>query len=230
MKESEAVSVLGRTRLFGALDRGTLERIAAKTIARRYRRREHIFHQGDTGESLFILAEGAVKVYVTSEEGKEMVLATLQPGDTFGEMALIDEGPRSASAETLEATTALCLTRATFMDLVRSDEGLSETFYVTLGALLRRLLEQMSDLAFLDLPGRTAKKLLSLAQEQGQEPGPDAVINLKVSQTDLARMVGGSRPTVNQILKNFEARGYLELSGSQVLLKRPDLLQKRAAG
>jgi CRP-like cAMP-binding protein len=140
---------------------------------------------------------------------------------------LIDGEPRSASAETLEQTRVLVLTRATFLETLRESPAMTESLLRSLGAVLRRLTEQTADLVFLDLHGRVAKLLVGLAEKNGlTEEGSE--LDLQLTQSDLASMVGGSRQSVNQILKSFERRGFVELHGRKLVLKAPDLLRKRA--
>ncbi len=228
MRADKAASVLAATDLFRDIDADGLDAIVERSIARRYQKGDFVFHEGDQGDTLFVLAEGMVKVFVTSEDGDEMVLATLRPPETFGELAVIDEGPRSASAKAMEPTTLLAFTRATFLHLLQEHPALMRSLYRTLGTLLRRVLEQASDLIFLDLPGRVAKLLVTLAEEVGDLREEGTLLDLRMTQGTLAGMVGGSRPSVNQILRNFEQRGYLELQGKQILIKRPELLRRRA--
>jgi CRP/FNR family transcriptional regulator, cyclic AMP receptor protein len=125
---------------------------------------------------------------------------------TFGELALLDGGPRSASAEAVERSTLLVVTRAELLRLLRSDEQVAEALLRTLGAIVRRTTRQISDLAFLSLQGRVAAKLLDLA-------GPDGDWTRRVTQTELATMVGGARQTVNQVLRSLESRGYIRSVG-----------------
>lgn len=228
MRLEQAVSLLGTTRLFAGLREDALRQLAERAIERSYRKGQLIFYQGDVGESLFVVVHGSVKVFVTSEEGDEMVLVTLQTPETFGELALIDGGTRSASAETLEPTSLLAITRSSLLELLRSDPALVDSLLRSLGGVVRRLTEQASDLVFLDLHGRVAKLLLGLAEERGRHHGGDTVLDLHMTQSDLAAMVGGSRQSVNQILHAFERRGYLEFEGRKVVLKRPELLRRRA--
>jgi CRP/FNR family cyclic AMP-dependent transcriptional regulator len=228
VKAEQAVELLSRTQLFGGLDRSHLEPIQERTITRSFRRGDIIFHQGDPGESLFVIAEGLVNVYVLSEDGEEMVLASLRPPDTFGELAVIDRGSRSACARAIESTTLLALTRASFMEMIRENPTIADALHSSLGALLRRLLQQASDLVFLDLAGRVAKLLVTLAEERGERSGDSILLDLRLSQSHLAGMVGGSRPSVNQILRSFQDRGYLEMEGRKIVVKRPDLLRRRA--
>ena len=228
MRLEQAVSLLGRTQLFAELDKQSLARLGERTMERSYRKGQLVFHQGDLGDSLFVIVEGLVKVFVTSEEGDEMVLVTLPSPETFGELALIDGGPRSASAETLEPTSVLSLTRSTLLEVMHEHPELTESLLRSIGGVVRRLTEQASDLVFLDLHGRVAKLLLALAAERGEKRGEEIMLDLHMTQSDLAGMVGGSRQSVNQILRTFERRGYLEFHGRQVVLKEPELLRRRA--
>jgi CRP/FNR family cyclic AMP-dependent transcriptional regulator len=228
MRTEAAVALLRRTRLFAELREDTLRALADRSVERSYPRHGRLFYQGDPGSGLYVLASGLVKVVVTSEDGEEMVLVTLGPGDAFGELSIVDGGPRSASAEALEPTVALVITREVLLDLAARDSGLTEALLRTLGALLRRLTEQASDLVFLDLPGRMAKLLAVLAAERGSETPEGIELDANLTQTDLAGMVGASRQSVNQILQGFARRGYLQVRGRRIVIHRLDLLRRRA--
>jgi CRP/FNR family transcriptional regulator, cyclic AMP receptor protein len=228
MRTEAAVVLLRRTRLFAELREDTLRALADRSVERSYPRHGRLFYQGDPGSGLYVLASGLVKVVVTSEDGEEMVLVTLGPGDAFGELSIVDGGPRSASAEALEPTVALVITREVLLDLATRDSGLTEALLRTLGALLRRLTEQASDLVFLDLPGRMAKLLAVLAAERGSETPEGIELDANLTQTDLAGMVGASRQSVNQILQGFARRGYLQVRGRRIVIHRLDLLRRRA--
>ena len=228
MRTEAAVALLRRTRLFAELREDTVRALADRSVERSYPRHGRLFYQGDPGSGLYVLASGLVKVVVTSEDGEEMVLVTLGPGDAFGELSIVDGGPRSASAEALEPTVALVITREVLLDLATRDSGLTEALLRTLGALLRRLTEQASDLVFLDLPGRMAKLLAVLAAERGSETPDGIELDANLTQTDLAGMVGASRQSVNQILQGFARRGYLQVRGRRIVIHRLDLLRRRA--
>jgi len=228
MRTEAAVALLRRTRLFAELREDTMRALADRSVERSYPRHGRLFYQGDPGSGLYVLASGLVKVIVTSEDGEEMVLVTLGPGDAFGELSIVDGGPRSASAEALEPTVALVITREVLLDLATRDSGLTDALLRTLGALLRRLTEQASDLVFLDLPGRMAKLLAQLAAERGTETPEGIELDANLTQTDLAGMVGASRQSVNQILQGFTRRGYLQVQGRRIVIHRLDLLRRRA--
>lgn len=223
----DAVRLLRETQLFAGIDPATAGEVAQRMVRRSYRRGEALFHQGDPGDALYVLVDGSVAVVVTSESGDRMVLTTLVPPDVLGEIALLDGGSRSASAEAVEETTALVLSRAAFLGLMRDHPPFVEQLLRSLGKLVRRLSEQASDFVFLDLRGRVAKVLLRLADDVGPE-FVGIPVEIVVTQSRLAEMVGGSRQSVNQTLHEFAARGLIELNGRRILICRPDQLRRRA--
>jgi CRP-like cAMP-binding protein len=228
MRAEQAASLLARTSLFAGLDEAELLRLGACARRRTYRKGEYIFHQGDSGDAVFVLTDGRVKVIFASADGDEMILATLQPPDIFGELALIDGGPRSASIQALEPTGVLTLTRATLLDLMARQPGVTDLILRSLGRLVRRMIAQASDLVFMDLHGRVAKLLLHLIGDPAGQPGEHLSLDLRMTQSDLAAMVGGSRQSVNHILHEFERRGYLALEGQRLIVKDLKALRRRA--
>ena len=225
--EDHGVRLLTETTLFAGIDAGTAEELAKRLVRRTYRRGQPLFHQGDPGDSLYVLVDGSVAVVVTSENGDRMVLTTLHPPDVLGEIALLDGGPRSATAEAVEETAALMLSRAAFLELMKEQPSLTDQLLRSLGGLVRRLSEQAADFVFLDLGGRVAKALLRLAEDNG--PLVDGLpAEVPVTQGRLAEMAGGSRQSVNQILQSFQQRGYVEVHGRRVLVCNPEQLRRRA--
>jgi CRP/FNR family transcriptional regulator, cyclic AMP receptor protein len=228
VRPEDAASHLGGTRLFGELNPATLSSLAQRAIERSYKKGQLLVYQGDPGDSVFVIIDGLVKVMVTSEEGEEMVLVTLRPADTFGELSLVDGGPRSASAEAVEPTRVLIITRTILLELLDEHPSLTDTLLRSLGSLVRRLTEQAADLVFLDIHGRMAKLLVTLAEDRGKQTGDGIVLDLNLTQADLAAMVGGSRQSVNQTLRSFESRGYLEIEGRAIKLRKLEELRRRA--
>ena len=228
MRAEQTAALLAKTSLFAGLDQPELLALGACAGRRTYQKGEHIFHQGDPGDAVFVLAEGRVKVIFASAEGDEMILATLQPPDVFGELALIDGGPRSASIQTLEPTTVLTLTRATLLELMARQPAVTDLVLRSLGRLVRRMMAQAGDLVFLDLHGRVAKLLLRLIEERNPRTEGSSSLELRLTQSDLAAMVGGSRQSVNQILHHFERRGYLHLKGQRLIVHDLEALRRRA--
>jgi CRP-like cAMP-binding protein len=222
-------SLLANSALFADLTPQALGFLAEHATRLDYERGRTIFRQGDDGDTLFVIAEGMVKVWVSSGEGEEMVLATLRSPDAFGELTAIDGRPRSASATALEPTTLVALDRNTLLDAVHRHPGVADGMMRALGGLARRITEQTSDLVFLDLAGRLAKTLANLADRDGTEEDGAVVLALPLTQTELAEMVGGSRQSVNHILKTFEARGFLEIRGREVVISDLETLRRRGS-
>lgn len=228
MDRDRVIDILGRTGLFGGLQRDLLDTIAASSHQRIYRRDQFLWYQGDPGDRMIVVASGLVKVVVHSEAGDQIVLAALGPPEVLGELALIDEGPRSASVVAAEQTTVLMIPRTLLLDLMRRDNTLLEAMLKSVGALLRRLTEQTADLVFLDLGGRIAKLLLRLCDEHGRWVDGSMILDLHLNQTDLAQMVGASRPAVNRILQSYGARGIISIDGHLITIHDSTTLKRRA--
>jgi CRP-like cAMP-binding protein len=228
MDPQKAAGLLGRAGLFGGLPPETLRRLADRAVIRRYGRRQLIFHEGDPAESFFLIVDGSVKVFRASAEGETVILVTLEPGESFGELALLDGGPRSASAEALQDTVVLALERGPFLQTMSEEPLVAEALITQLGAILRRLTDHAADLVFLDLHGRVAKWLLHMADTHGRPEEGGTELDLQLTQSEIASIVGGSRQSVNQVLRSFERRGYVELHGRSMSLKDPDALRRRA--
>ena len=216
-------AVLAQTELFGGIDEVTRRRIAEHVAERVVEPGQCVFLQDEPGDRMYVLAEGAVKLFVSSRSGGIVELVRHRPPATFGEVALLDGGPRSASAEAVERSTLLVVTRPELLRLLRSDEQVAEALLRTLGAMVRRTTRQISDLAFLSLQGRVAAKLLDLT-------GPDGTRTRRITQVELATMVGGARQTVNQALRSLESRGYIRAAGRSFEILDREQLRRLAGG
>lgn len=225
---AEDAALLHSTSLFGVLPEEAIRRLGEHAVRRSYGRGEIIFREDDPGDALCVVVGGLVKVYRTSPDGDEMLLVTLGPSTVFGELPMVDGGLRSASAAAVEATTVLTINRTALLHALRDSPELIDRLLQSLGSMVRRLTDQAADLVFLDLPGRVAKLLLRMAEERGTAGQGGQAMDLQVTQTDLANMVGGSRQSVNQVLSSFERLGYVELDGRRIVIRRPDLLKRRA--
>ena len=196
---------------------------------RSYHRSEVVFHQGDPGDTLHLIRAGRVKIVLPAETGDEVVLAILGPGDCFGEMAVLDGEPRSASVVAMEQVETLALGRQDFRTFFRSSPETAERLVINLARIIRKVNEDVADLAFLDLPGRLAKKLLELADSHGQpmEGGRGIEIAVPLTQEELAGMIGATRPSVNKILGWYEDQGAIQRRGRRIAIFKPDDLRKR---
>ena len=234
MTPRQIAELLAETDLFGVLEASTLAGVAERTMVRVVEKGQTIFVQDEPGDRLFALAEGSVKLVVRSAQGEVVELARHWRPAVFGEVALLDGGPRSATAEAVERTTLVVVTRDELIRLLRSDSQVVDRVLKALGELIRRADLLATELVFLDLPGRLARRLLELAEApdgpaQGAPPTGDVRLRTRrVTQTELANMVGGSRQSVNIALRSLEKRGYVRLVGWTIELLDPNELRRRA--
>jgi CRP/FNR family cyclic AMP-dependent transcriptional regulator len=236
--ETFARGALARCVLFEGVDLDAMEACLACLRVRRFRRDETVFHQGDPGDALHVIASGAVKVVLPSPDAAEpAILATLGPGDFFGELALLDGDPHSASVIALEPTETLTLSQADFERLFDSQPGLRRALVASLARHLRRLTGHVEALHFLDLRERLALRIAELAADAvGPPEAPPGVgiagaagapstrevrLDRHYTQSELAGMVGGSRESVNRILADFVTRGLIRFERDTLVV--PDV-------
>jgi len=227
LSEPDVVEILRSAAIFAELPDDALARLAARCVRRTYGRNQFLWYQGDDGAHLVVVASGLVKVVLSSPQGGEVVLTTLGPGEISGELAVLDGSPRSASVVAAEPTTVLLLTRATVLDMLNRYPSVLDALLRSLGNLIRRITEQAGDFVFLDLGGRVAKLLLHLAEAHG---AGSTVLDLRLTQSDLAAMVGATRPAVNRVLQHLAGRGVIEVDGQRIVLVNLAELRRRASG
>jgi CRP/FNR family transcriptional regulator/CRP/FNR family cyclic AMP-dependent transcriptional regulator len=214
--------------LFAALPPKHLDALTANSRRRLFRRGETIFRHGDVGNALYFLETGRVKVVVTSEQGDDVLLAVLGSGEVFGELSVFDGLPRSATVEVLEDATVLSLDRQTFQDYLRNEPEVAFHLLATLSRRLRTGDAMVEDCAFLDVPGRLAKKLLDLAEQHGSQTPDGLEIDLRLTQRELAGMVAASRESVNKHLAYFRQKGLVGLHRGHLVIRKPEDLARRA--
>jgi len=231
---SLALAALRACRLFRDLDDRSIALVTAALRPRRFRRGETVFHAGDPGDALFIVAAGQVKIVLPSDEGSEpAILTTIGPGGFFGELAMLDGAPRSATAVALDAVATQVLRRDAFDALIDAQPALRRALLAALAGEIRRITTQVEDLHFLDLPGRLALRILRMVGDA--DGGPTDVRSLTgehrlpwpYTQSELAGMIGGSRQSVNRLLADLVGQGLLEFEGNQLVI--PDAGRLAAA-
>ena len=210
--------------LLARLPEAELRALASQGRARSYAAGVTIFHEGDPGDSLHIIIEGSVRVAVLSPSGAETTLAVLGPGEFVGDLALLDGRPRSASVVALQPTKTLVVTRNSFTRWLSERPQAALALLETLSLRVRRTDEALADFAFLDLPHRLAKRLLALANVQ-PEGNPSDRVRLRVTQAELASMLGVSRESVNKQLNIFAREGWIALGRGWVALTDPEALR-----
>ncbi len=201
------LELLAQVPLFAALTPEELRSLGVLLRRRRYAAGEVIFHEGDAGTALYIIENGEVKIVLGSAEGKEVVLGLLGPGDFFGELALLDGEPRSANAVAREACALLLISREDFLRFLVDQPRVAVSLLAVLSGRLRRTDQLVHDAAFLDVRSRFIRVLLNLVQTRGQAGPRGIVITSRLTQTDLANMVGATRESINKWLRYYEAQG-----------------------
>ena len=226
LDQSMAVDSLRRCALFAHVAEDGLRTIAAQMRRRRFRRNEVIFHQGDIGDSLQVVASGGVKIVLPSTEGEEAIIASLKPGDFFGELALLDSSPRSTTATALEPTETLTLPRDQFLSLLADDPHLVRALLHALAEELRRLTGHVEELHFLDLAGRLSMRLVRLARDQNPAAVGRAELDWPITQSDLAAMIGGTRQSVNKLLSGLVDDGLIAIERDTLVIIDIDQLER----
>ena len=177
------------------------------------------------------MVSGAVKIVLPSSEGDEAIIASLQPGDFFGELALLDGAPHSATATAVtavEAVETLSLARAPFHQLLDEDRGLRVALLSGLAAELRRLTQHVEELHFLDLAGRLVMRLVRLARDRDAMAEGEVRLDWPFTQSDLAAMIGGTRQSVNKLLSQLVDDGLLVIEHETLVIKDLHALAERA--
>ena len=216
---------LGNSRLFAEFTRGELDELARRFRPRRYRKDRVIFGEGDPGADLYFVAAGRVSVGVNSPDGRFLALHVFGPGDVFGELALLDAGPRSADAIAQEPCELMLLSRTDFLQLVEAHPKVAIRLLQTLSRHLRRTNQQAAEIAFLPVPARLAKILLELADSRDGSPESQDLRTIHVTQLELSAWIGATRETVNRWLSYFEDQGLIRRQRGQVTIVRPDGLR-----
>ena len=204
--------------LLARLPEADLRALAQRGRVRSYASNALIFREGDPGDSLHIVVDGAVRIAVLSPEGEEATVAVLGPGEFVGHLALIDGRPRSASAIASGATKTLIVTRDDFLRWLSERPPAALALLETMSLLLRRTDEVLSDLTFLDLQQRLAKRLLDLASSQPDDAKRRGPPKLRITQSELGSMLGVSRESVNKQLNQFAREGWIKLGRGSVTL------------
>lgn len=211
--------------IFSDLDPGSLAALERITETRDYPEGSVIVSQEEPGEALFVLVRGRVKVVLYGQSGREVILSIFRaPGDFFGEMSLLDDQPRSATVMAAERSRLLVLSRSGFQEHIAAHPRSALRVLTELCRRLRRADEVIGNLALLDVYGRLAGKLREMAAADGEELDDGILIRQRPTQSEIAAMIGTSRETVSRALSELARRGFLEMSGKKLLLRRAFLL------
>jgi CRP/FNR family cyclic AMP-dependent transcriptional regulator len=220
-------ATLARVSFFADLAKEELEGLSACFQRRHYAKGQVIFAQGDPGQSLYIVETGRVAAIASTADGRELVLNRFGPGECFGELALLDGEPRSANAVAQEACSLFLLRRDDFLRFLVEHPSVAIHLLALVSRKLRHTTQQALDVAFLDVPGRLARALLDLARAQGGENVDRRSQAIRVTQSELAEMIGATRESTNRWLSYYTSQGLIDCQRGIVTILSPDGLRKR---
>lgn len=215
----ERTMTLKAVPFFTQLSDNELDVIRAVATEKNYPKNAVVLTEGEVGDSLYMIMSGKVKVFIGDEEGREIILKMLGPGAFFGEMSMIDKQPRSASVTTIEASGFLMLAQAAFERCVEQAPHIANVVMQCLAQRVREADRKIGTLALMDVYGRVASTLLELAVYRDGK----LVVGEKLSQQDLANMVGASREMVNRILKDLTDRGFISVESKSITIINREL-------
>jgi CRP/FNR family transcriptional regulator, cyclic AMP receptor protein len=207
--------------LFSELSDEAIASLGRLASRRRYPRDTVVFFENEEGDCLFMILEGRIKVTILGDDGREIILTMLGPGDLFGEMALLDNEPRSATAIAVEESELLLLQRSDFQAVVGENPGISSALIKVLSARLRRANHQIQTLALLDVYGRVARVILDMAREEGRRLKDGRIAFRRATHQEIANRIGTTRETVTRMLKDLERQGLVRIEGREIILQ-PD--------
>ena len=225
---SDIVELLRKVPLFSGLEKEDLATLASIVSRKEFGKKETLFHQGDPGEEFMILTEGSVKVELMNSEGKELTLTILTPFQFLGELALLDDVPRSATVVSMESSVLLSVNKRDFARLLESYPRMSIPMLRQLTRRVRVLTDDIASMAFLDSYSRVTRKILNLGEEMGQTNAEGHIlIDRPLTHQQLANLVGTTRETVTKILNEMKDNGLLDIRRHRItILDREELLAR----
>ncbi|MFA7241940.1 MAG: Crp/Fnr family transcriptional regulator [Sulfuricellaceae bacterium] len=207
--------------IFANLGEDEIAQLVAVAAIRSFPKNTVVIHEGDHSDSIYLINSGKVKVLISNSEGQELILTLLGPGEYFGELALIDSQPRSATVVSMTPVHFTVIAKPDFDRCLANNPGIASRIMIELAQRLRNADLKIEGLALMDVYGRVAHTLLQLAQSDNGE----MLLNQKLSQQDIANMVGASREMVSRTLKDLALKGYIRLVGKNIVVN-PARFQK----
>jgi CRP-like cAMP-binding protein len=225
---AEKLKLLANVGLFSDFSVKQLEAVSLVARKKTLQRREELFHKGDHGGEVYVVASGKLKALTTSAEGDDVVFSILGPGEVFGEVALLGATPRTATVSAIEDCQLFAIDRRDFMSFLRTNPEVPVKLLAVLATRLKRVSEFVEDTLFLNLPLRLAKKLLSLSRVYGEETADGIRIDLKLSQEEWGDLVGTTRESINKQLRQWTEAGIVRIDDGYLVILNPVELEKLA--
>lgn len=220
------LDIMTHTALFSGLGESQLTQIATIARQKNYKQGEMIFWDGDPGTGFYMVAQGKVKIYKTSAEGKEQILHIYGPGNPFGEVPVFSGSRFPANAQAIEKSCLLFFPRNDFVDLISHQPSLALNMLAVLSMRLRQFTVQVENLSLKEVPARLASYLLYLAKEQNNADG----VTLPISKGQLASLLGTIPETLSRIFNKMMQHDLISVNGGQIALRNPEILADLAAG
>lgn len=208
------IMLLKQVPLFATLPTAQLELLAKMVVRKRYPKNTVILVEGDDTDALHIIISGRIKVLISDEDGREVILSLLERGEYFGEMGLLDDSPRSASVETLEECELMSMSKGDFKRCLADHSEMAMYIMRNLVKRLREADKKIESLALVDVYGRVARVLL----EQAENLAGRLVVSKRLTKQDIAKMVGASREMVSRVMKDLQQRGYFRVEDGKIVL------------
>lgn len=225
----ERRKLLAKVPLFGRLDPAEIDELLGRARVQKLSAREELFHKGDAGSQVFVILSGRLKVMTSSADGSDVLFGIMDPGEVFGELALlVAGGERTATVNAVEDADLLVLDRRDFLAFVRKQPDVAIKLLEVMAERLARISEFVEDTVFLNLPSRLAKKLLALRDAYGRDTEQGIRIDLRLSQQELGNMVGTSRESINKQIRAWEAEGVLQMERGTITIQDLDALEALA--
>jgi len=208
--------------LFSLLSEGQLQLLTRVLSRKSFPKNSAVIAAGDPTDALYIVISGRLKVIMSDNEGREVILANLSQGEFFGEMGLLDQAPRSATVTTMEPCELLTITRTDFTKCLQGNFDLTMNVIRGLVKRLREADKKIGSLALMDVYGRVARLLLEMAETvDGQK-----VVTKKLTKQDMAKTIGASREMVSRVMKELQTSGHIEVRAHEILLRDSLVLTK----
>ena len=219
--------ILKKVPLLQSLSDTNLEALSLSLRSQRLRKKQALFRKGDEGTALYIIMKGRIKIVLPSKVGEEVILTIFSEGDFLGEMSLLDEKPRSADAVAMEVSEVYVLNRTDFLSFLQKNGDAIKCVLSCLSERLRKTDDLLEDASFLTVSARVAKKLIELGREFGVKDKDVVRIGLRLTQQDMADLVGTTRESINKELRILRERGLVSTEGDYIQLLDLERLKRR---
>lgn len=226
MSEKSKLWYLENFNLFEGLESDKMERLGMITTMKKISKSQPIYFAQDPSNSIYFLKQGRVKLTRTSSDGKEMIVALINPGDIFGEMSIIEDSERSDYAVTMEESLICAISKNDFKNFIEKNPSLNLKLTKLIGFKMRKYSERIEGLVFKDANQRVVSFLLNLAEDQGKKIGDEIFIKPFLTHQDIASLTACSRQTVNSILTGLRDQKIIDFDRRKLIIKNKEKLSK----